>query len=371
MPQHLLCRCVWTLPAFPSEHRRMDQVPVRRRALGAQHGPRGRVRPRRALRRAAFAGTAARGIGTTYCALPRSHAVGGGRPGPARRPGGAFVSHGDSPRGASGVSAPSSARGCSIASSPRSSIRRLFPALELGYQELGQRAPRLGAAVRAARAAVSRVDARQHRRDCGAFPLHLGLPMAEVPGRGALRAVAGDARPPSRVAPRWRARALRPLPGFRQAALRLLEALHRRVGAPGPARCAGARHSGARQRRWRRELGLTDRQAEVLARLVGGASNKEIASELDCAENTVEGARHASYLRRSRVDSRALLIAKFWTTGVSAASLTSTSPFRRAATSTAGECAPGLAVHRHRGAVGSPARNRSSSSSVMKRVRGA
>lgn len=60
-----------------------------------------------------------------------------------------------------------------------------------------------------------------------------------------------------------------------------------------------------------RELALTSRQAEVLARVVRGLSNKEIAAELRCAENTVEF-HVTQLLRKSRAQGRTQLIAKFW-----------------------------------------------------------
>jgi DNA-binding CsgD family transcriptional regulator len=57
---------------------------------------------------------------------------------------------------------------------------------------------------------------------------------------------------------------------------------------------------------------LTDRQRQVLALLVRGKSNKEIASELSCAERTVE--IHVTHLlRKSGAASRAMITAKFWT----------------------------------------------------------
>ncbi|NUP11359.1 MAG: helix-turn-helix transcriptional regulator [Polyangiaceae bacterium] len=56
---------------------------------------------------------------------------------------------------------------------------------------------------------------------------------------------------------------------------------------------------------------LTARQADVLRLLVQGRANKEIASDLGCAENTVE--LHVTQLfRRSGTSSRAQLIARFW-----------------------------------------------------------
>ena len=56
---------------------------------------------------------------------------------------------------------------------------------------------------------------------------------------------------------------------------------------------------------------LTARQAEVLGLLARGRSNKEIASDLSCAENTVE--LHVTHLfKKSGATSRAQLIARFW-----------------------------------------------------------
>ncbi|NOU30989.1 MAG: LuxR family transcriptional regulator [Polyangiaceae bacterium] len=60
--------------------------------------------------------------------------------------------------------------------------------------------------------------------------------------------------------------------------------------------------------RWR----LTKRQAQVLAVVVHGKSNKEVADELHCAENTVE-LHITQLLRRAGVKSRAELIAHYWT----------------------------------------------------------
>jgi DNA-binding CsgD family transcriptional regulator len=60
--------------------------------------------------------------------------------------------------------------------------------------------------------------------------------------------------------------------------------------------------------RWR----LTKRQAQVLGIVVHGKSNKEVAEELHCAENTVE-LHITQLLRRAGVKSRAELIAHYWT----------------------------------------------------------
>ena len=56
---------------------------------------------------------------------------------------------------------------------------------------------------------------------------------------------------------------------------------------------------------------LTARQQTVLACVIEGASNKEIAETLGCAENTVEF-HVTQLLRRARVTSRARLMAHFW-----------------------------------------------------------
>lgn len=65
---------------------------------------------------------------------------------------------------------------------------------------------------------------------------------------------------------------------------------------------------GRAQRQW----GLTGRQAEVLARVVDGCTNREIAAELRCAVHTVE--LHVSaVLAAAGVANRAELATHFWT----------------------------------------------------------
>ena len=56
---------------------------------------------------------------------------------------------------------------------------------------------------------------------------------------------------------------------------------------------------------------LTAPQAKVLALLVTGVTNKEIARSIGCADNTVE-AHITQLLRKFRVESRMHLIARFW-----------------------------------------------------------
>ncbi|MFL5322263.1 MAG: LuxR C-terminal-related transcriptional regulator [Myxococcaceae bacterium] len=68
----------------------------------------------------------------------------------------------------------------------------------------------------------------------------------------------------------------------------------------------------ARVARAVKQWDLTERQQQVLALLVKGRSNKEIAAALQCAERTVE--IHVTHLlRKSDAGSRAMITAKFWT----------------------------------------------------------
>ena len=61
----------------------------------------------------------------------------------------------------------------------------------------------------------------------------------------------------------------------------------------------------------RRSHDLKPRQIEVLARIVRGYSNKEIAADLECAENTVEY-HLTQLLRRTALSGRTQLAAWFW-----------------------------------------------------------
>lgn len=58
---------------------------------------------------------------------------------------------------------------------------------------------------------------------------------------------------------------------------------------------------------------LTRRQAEVLALLAQGQSNRLIASALSCSERTVE-LHIASLFKKADCESRTALVAKFWRT---------------------------------------------------------
>lgn len=83
--------------------------------------------------------------------------------------------------------------------------------------------------------------------------------------------------------------------------------------APAPDAGLAARLVRARDR-WR----LTPRQAEVLARIARGCSNKTIASDLACAESTVE-VHVSALLAKSACESRAEAVAQLWSDGAEAA----------------------------------------------------
>jgi DNA-binding NarL/FixJ family response regulator len=97
----------------------------------------------------------------------------------------------------------------------------------------------------------------------------------------------------------------------------------RKLGGQGPrarylaVRTAGVEGPWARARVLAERWGLTGRQAEVLAQLAQGGCNKDIALRLGCAEVTVEF-HVTALLRKAGVESRAALVARFWTDGTSA-----------------------------------------------------
>jgi two-component system, LuxR family, response regulator DctR len=64
----------------------------------------------------------------------------------------------------------------------------------------------------------------------------------------------------------------------------------------------------------RERWGLSERQTEVLARAVGGASNKEIAESLGSAVRTIE-VHMGALFQRSGARSRTELVARFWSDG--------------------------------------------------------
>jgi len=139
-------------------------------------------------------------------------------------------------------------------------------------------------------------------------PAHLELPMAEVEivELGPDRLIADVRLPESRtLAHRVRSVA-------RRVATRLVVGRHHdgtevAVTITAPDRDPAEHRLDQAAVAWT----LTPRQAEVLAQLVAGLANKEIASQLGCAENTVE--LHVTrLLRKADVTSRSQLISQFW-----------------------------------------------------------
>jgi DNA-binding CsgD family transcriptional regulator len=85
----------------------------------------------------------------------------------------------------------------------------------------------------------------------------------------------------------------------------------RTVGTIGRRASDDAKRIANRLDELKRSHDLKPRQIEVLARIVRGLSNKEIASDLDCAENTVEY-HLTQLLRRTATSGRTQLTAWFW-----------------------------------------------------------
>ncbi len=143
------------------------------------------------------------------------------------------------------------------------------------------------------------------------FSCHLGLPPAEVEveSLSADHLVVLVRLPDSRTLLQRTRRAARP--AIHLNVLRAMEMLAWRSAEPDPAAPVQGAEADDRIRAARRSLKLTVRQTEVLAQLIRGRSNKEIASELDCAENTVEF-HITQLLRKASVDSRTQLMAKLF-----------------------------------------------------------
>lgn len=73
----------------------------------------------------------------------------------------------------------------------------------------------------------------------------------------------------------------------------------------------GAASFASRLERFRTDCSLTGAEARVLARIVHGDANKDIAVTLGCAARTVE-VHATAVMRKVGVDSRARLVAAFW-----------------------------------------------------------
>lgn len=135
-----------------------------------------------------------------------------------------------------------------------------------------------------------------------ALPRHLGLGPAVVSAE--LSAVHGDY---DVLLPASRSVADRALDAARGLALPFSLAQNARGRSDGEQRPRIDSRLRSAEASW----SLTLRQAEVLSHVVQGASNKEIAQQLGCAENTVE-LHVTQLLRKARVPSRMRLMAQFW-----------------------------------------------------------
>ena len=122
------------------------------------------------------------------------------------------------------------------------------------------------------------------------------LPMLVVTDRPTLETCMAAARLPIR------AYLLKPI-----APERLLTEILGAFERAGPTAVAPQRRTDWLAHRW----SLTARQRVVLAELVSGAANKEIAAHLGCSVRTVEG-HLAALFRKAGVDSRGGLVARFW-----------------------------------------------------------
>ena len=137
-----------------------------------------------------------------------------------------------------------------------------------------------------------------------ALPGHLGLPQAELVDReiSPSHGIWEVRVPPSRtIARRARQIAVRIVLGA-EADGTLVTAT---VATPGPA------HETIRLGHAVASWQLTPRQADVLALVAAGKTNKEIAQQLACADNTVE-LHVTNVLRKAGLSSRSQLIARFW-----------------------------------------------------------
>jgi DNA-binding CsgD family transcriptional regulator len=184
----------------------------------------------------------------------------------------------------------------------------IFPSIDFHYEERPDGRLHIGYRLHAdARSclALGRASTGTMR----AIPCYLGLPPATVEADLTERSGVYLVTPPESrtLAARVRRQARVQLDG-------LLGIMHDMLGETQPQRAVRdpAPHANdARLRRVAQIYRLTPRQTEVLDGIVGGLSNKEIASRHRCAENTVE--LHVTNLfRKLSVQSRTQLAAKFW-----------------------------------------------------------
>jgi DNA-binding CsgD family transcriptional regulator len=179
----------------------------------------------------------------------------------------------------------------------------VMPPLEFGYAELGGDRIRISSRLRPG----ARPCEAFFRGSAGAargMTAHLGLPLAKLvhsdvaPDRGIFELQL----PPSRTLMRR----------ARNMVMRLVlgaepdgTPITMLVGSPDPDPARLWLDRAVRA--WK----LSPRQAEVLALVVTGLANKEIAQQLECADNTIE--LHVTrLLKKTGVSSRTLLIARFY-----------------------------------------------------------
>jgi DNA-binding CsgD family transcriptional regulator len=143
-----------------------------------------------------------------------------------------------------------------------------------------------------------------------AIPRYLGLPAAKVEAQYDERqCIALVTLPESRtVVARLRRRVRRKL----DTMIDLLHSVVDETVSESSAKASSeAPTIGQRLERFGREHQLTRRQLQVLRGIVDGLTNKEIAAQQRCAENTVE--LHTTNLfRRLNVSSRTQLVSRFW-----------------------------------------------------------
>jgi len=179
----------------------------------------------------------------------------------------------------------------------------LFPPLEMVYEELDDDRLRIGALLRPG----ARPCEAYFRGSIGALrglTAHLDLPMSELSNIdvGPDRSICDVRLPASRtLVSRARRLVVRFVLGVERDGTDVAATLGAPDGDPTEQRLDHA------TRTWK----LTPRQADVLARVVAGQTNKQIAAELGCADNTIE--LHVTrLLRKADVTSRSQLIARFW-----------------------------------------------------------
>jgi DNA-binding CsgD family transcriptional regulator len=179
----------------------------------------------------------------------------------------------------------------------------VFSPISSQFEELGESRVRVSAVLRTG---VPPCEAFFHSSTGGmrGLPAHLGLPLAKVmacdigPSHGTWELQLPESRT---IAHRARRLVARFVLGAERDGTPVTATIGEADADPAAVRLDEATVA------WQ----LTPRQADVLARIASGKANKEIATELACADNTVE--MHVTQLlRKANVTSRSQLIARFW-----------------------------------------------------------